>query len=301
LLPEARTCEALADLMGGSLSDGSVAGWVQEAAEHLAPTMAQIADLVAASPVQHADETGMRIEGRLHWLHVNSTRFLTHLAWHQQRGKPALEAIGIWPRFAGWAIHDRWASYDHYGCLHSLCKAHLLRDLTFLAEEAGHAWAAELKTLLTDLHAAGGEWQQRGARRLPSPEREEGLAQYFHLLAQGYAAQAPPVPTDAPKQRGRRKQSPAKNLLAAFLYRAEQVLAFVEDGTVPFTNNQAERDLRMVKVQQKISGTFRSPAGATAFCRIRSYLSTMRKQDRPLLPALRAVFLARPLPIAWGT
>ena len=103
------------------------------------------------------------------------------------------------------------------------------------------------------------------------------------------------------KQRGRQKQGPAKNLLDALLHRAEQVLAFVEDGTVPFTNNQAEQDLRMAKVQQKISGTFRSPAGATAFCRIRSYVSTMRKQGRAVLPALRAVFLGRPLPIAWGT
>jgi hypothetical protein len=103
------------------------------------------------------------------------------------------------------------------------------------------------------------------------------LAQYFHLLVQGYAAQAPPPSAYVARRRGRQKQSPAKNLLDARLYRAEQVLAFVEDGTVPFTNNQAERDLRMAKVQQKISGTFRSAAGATAFCRIRSYLSTMRE------------------------
>src|SRR5215472_14422676 len=128
----------------------------------------------------------------------------------------------------------------------------------------------------------------------PAKTREDWLAQYFQLLAQGYAAQAPPLPTHAAKRRGRQRQSPAKNLLDALLHRAEQVLAFVEDSTVPFTNNQAERDLRMVKVQQKISGTFRSSAGATAFCRIRSYLSTMRKQGRSMLCALRAVFLARP-------
>jgi transposase len=127
----------------------------------------RIAGLVAASPVQHADETGMRLEGHLPWLQVNSTRPLAHLAWHSKRGKPALEAIGIWPRFCGWAIHDRRASYDHYACLHSLCKAHLLRDLTFLAEEAGQAWAADLKRLLMDRHMAGGEWQQRGVRRMP--------------------------------------------------------------------------------------------------------------------------------------
>jgi transposase len=300
LLPEARTCETLADLLGCALSDGTVACWVQEAAERLAPTVERIAELVAASRVQHADETGVSIGGTLQWLHVNSTRWLTHLAWHPKRGQQALEAIGIWPRFRGWAIHDRWASYDHYGCLHSLCKAHLLRDLTFLAEEVGQAWAADLKTLLSDLYAAVREWQQQGVRRVPSPEREDWLAQYFQVLARGYAAQAPPTPTCATKQRGRRKQSPAKNLLDALLHRAEQVLAFVEDGTVPFTNNQAEQDLRMAKVQQKISGTFRSAAGATAFCRMRSYVSTMRKQGQALLLALTAVFLGRPFPIAWG-
>jgi transposase len=300
LVPEARTCETLADLVGCALSDGTVAGWVQEAAERLAPTVERIADLVAASRVQHADETGIRLEGKLHWLHVNSTRWLTHLAWHRKRGQQALEAIGIWPRFAGWAIHDRWASYDQYACLHSLCKAHLLRDLTYLAEEAGLAWAADLKILLTDLHAAVGEWQQQGRRGVPSPEREEWLARYFQLLVQGYAAQAPPVPAHPTKRRGRQKQSPAKNLLDALLHRAEQVLAFVEDGTVPFTNNQAEQDVRMAKVQQKISGTFRSTAGATAFCRIRSYVSTMRKQGHAMLPALKAVFLGRPFPVAWG-
>jgi transposase len=300
LLPEARTCETLADLLGCSLSDGTVVRWVQEAAERLQPTVAVIADLVVASRVQHADETGVRIAGQLHWLHVNSTRWLTHLAWHRQRGQQATEAIGILPRFWGWAIHDRWASYDRYACLHSLCKAHLLRDLTFLAEEARQAWAADLKGLLSNLHAAVSEWQQQGVRRLPSPEREDWLAQYFQLLAQGYAAQAPPAPSGAVNRCGRRKQSPAKNLLDALLHRAEQVLAFVEDGTVPFTNNQAEQDLRMAKVPQKSSGTFRSTAGATAFCRIRSYLSTMRKQGHTMLRALSAVFLGCPLPVAWG-
>ncbi len=201
---------------------------------------------------------------------------------------------------AAWQYLARGLPNDQYPCLHSLCKAHLLRDLTFLAEEVGQAWAANLKTLLTDLHAAVGEWHQQGVRRVPSPEREDWLAQYFHLLAKGYAAQAPPPSASAARRRGRQKQSPAKNLLDALLHRAEQVLAFVEDGRVPFTNNQAERDLRMAKVQQKISGTFRSAAGVTAFCRIRSYLSTMRKQGHSLLGALAAVFGGKPLPIAWS-
>ena len=147
LLPEARTGETLADLLGCTLSDGTVVRWVHEAAERLAPTVAVIADLVVASRIQHADETGVRIAGQLHWLHLNSTRWLTHLAWPRQRGQQALETIGILPRFRGWAIHDRWASYARYACLHCLCKAHLLRDLTFLAEEAGQVWAADTPSL----------------------------------------------------------------------------------------------------------------------------------------------------------
>ena len=135
---------------------------------------------------------------------------------------------------------------------------------------------------------------------MPAWERDEWVAAYFEVLAQGFAAQPPPAPEELPKRRGRRKQPPAKNLLDDLLRRAEQIRAFLDDRSLPFTNNQAERDLRMVKVQQKISGTFRSPAGATAFCQIRSYLSTMRKQGRPLLAALQAVFLGRPFPIAWG-
>ncbi len=154
LLSEARTCETLADLFVCTLADGTVVCWVQEGAERLAPTVALIADLVVASRVQHAHETGGRIAGQLHWLHVNSTRPLAHLAWHRQRGQQALDAIGIMPQFGGWATHDRWTSYDRYVCLHSRGIAHVLRDLTFLAEEAGQVWAADLKTLLTDLHTA---------------------------------------------------------------------------------------------------------------------------------------------------
>ncbi len=300
LVPEARTQEALADLVGCSLSDGTVAAWVAAAAATLAPTVARIADLVAAGAHQHSDETGIRIGGKLHWLHVNSTRWLTHLAWHPKRGAAALEAIGIWPRFAGHAMHDRWASYDHYpACAHSWCGAHLLRELTFLAEEQQQGWAGALRDLLRAMYAAAQEWRARGAPAVPDAERAQWVAQYHDLLAQGFAAQPPP-PAATPRRRGRRKQTPAKNLLDALLRQGERVLAFVADLRVPFTNNQAERDLRMAKVQQKISGTFRSADGATAYCRIRSYLGTMRKQGRGMLDALSAVFLGDPLPVAWG-
>jgi transposase len=299
LVPEERTAEALGDLFGCALSTGTLASWVAQASAGLAPTVAHIADLVAAGPHQHADETGIRIGGKLHWLHVNSTRWLTHLAWHRQRGQAATAAIGIWPRFGGWATHDRWASYDAYrSCRHSWCGAHLVRDLTFLAEEHHQGWAGALRDLLLAMHTAVEEWRAGGATQVPHHEQAEWIAQYHEVLAQGYAAQPPPR-ASAPRRRGRPKQTPAKNLLDALLGQAERVLAFLTNLRVPFTNNQAERDLRMVKVQQKIAGTFRSDDGATAYCRLRSYLSTMRKQGQGMLEALTAVFHGDPLPIAW--
>jgi len=300
IVSQDRTHEALADLFGCTVSDGTVARWVRQAGQTLAPTVAQIADLVATSSHQHADETGIRINGKLHWLHVNSTRWLTHLAWHAKRGAAATAAIGIWPRFHGRATHDRWASYDAYpDCIHSLCGAHLLRELALVAEQDGQAWAGALADVLRGMGAAATEWRRHGAAAIPADERTTWIAQYHDLLAQGFAAQPPPVDTRV--RRGRPKQSPAKNLLDALLQHSARVLAFVDDLTIPFTNNQAERDLRMAKVQQKVAGTFRSEEGATAYCRLRSYLATLRKQGRNRLEALTAVFTGRPLPVAWGS
>ncbi len=176
----------------------------------------------------------------------------------------------------------------------------MVRDLTFLAEEHHQTWAGALRDLLLSMHQATEQWRAQGVRQVPLHEQAEWIAQYHDVLAHGYAAQSPPAPRPSGR-RGRLKPSPAKNLLDALLGQAERVLAFLTDLRVPFTNNQAERDLRMVKVQQKISGTFRSDDGATAYCRLRSYLSTMRKQGRGMLQALTAVFNGCPLPVAWGS
>jgi hypothetical protein len=149
---------------------------------------------------------------------------------------------------------------------------------------------------------AAENFRTQGARAVPKAERDTWIAQYFAVLASGFALhlpQAPPDSSTVSKKSGRKKQEASKNLLDALLKRAEQVLSFLDDLSVPFTNNLAERDLRMIKVQQKISGTFRSTEGATAFCLIRSYLSTMRKQGRSMLGAMAAVFAGSPFPIAW--
>jgi transposase len=300
LVPMARTCEVLEEVCGCHLSQGTLLRWVQEASERLVATVETIADWLSVGRLLHGDETGARIGGKLHWLHVNCTTWLTHLAWHPKRGRQAMNEIGLWPRFGGRAMHDRWASYDAYAGTHSLCGAHLVRDCTYLAEQEQQVWAAEMAEHLLAMHHAAHQWRLRGACCVPRMERDEWVTHYFEILVSGYAAQPPPVEAEASKRRGRQKQSAAKNLLDDLLKRADQVLAFLDDLSVPFTNNLAERDLRMVKVQQKIAGTFRSDGGATAFCRIRSYLSTMHKQGHAMLAALAAVFAGKPLPVAWA-
>jgi transposase len=300
LLPTARTCEALAAICGCQIAEGTLIQWSELAAERLAPTVERIGELIATSRLQHGDETGIRVYGLLHWLHVNCTRFLTHLAWHASRGREAMEEIGIWPAFAGRGMHDRFASYDGYDCAHSLCGAHLRRDCAAVAQQEHQEWAEQMHDFLLDLHEACQQWRLLHLKAVPPLERDDWVARYFEILAAGYGAQGPPVRSSPTSGKGRPKQSPAKNLLDALLRRAEQVLALLDDLSIPFTNNQAERDLRMAKVQQKISGTFRSASGVTAFCHIRSYLSTMHKQGHPMLAALTAVFHGHPFPVAWS-
>ncbi|GHO63752.1 hypothetical protein KSC_026440 [Ktedonobacter sp. SOSP1-52] len=302
LLPLARVRELVADLWGGQLSEGTIARWVAEAAQILAPRMDMLKQWLVASRLNHVDESGIRVKGLLRWMHVILTKWLTLYSWHPKRGQEAIDAIGVLPQYQGRAMRDRWHSYDHYSCQQSLCGAHLLRDCLFVAEQEKRPWAAAMYELLLQMKKTTDVFREQGAKAVPPPERDALVLQYFEVLQRGFTehgALALPPPGPAPKKSGRKKQSASKNLLDALLTRAEQVLAFLDDLSIPFTNNQAERDLRMIKVQQKISGTFRSEQGATAFCALRSYLSTMRKQGRPMLAALTAVFEGSPFPIAW--
>jgi transposase len=301
LLPLARISELMADLWDCPLSEGTVASWIAEAARTLEPSMETIKRWLVASRLDHVDETGIRVKGHLHWMHVTAATWLTLYGWHKKRGQEAIDAIGVLPQYQGRVMHDRWHSYDQYCCQHSVCGAHLLRDCLFVAEHEKRPRAQSMHELLLRMSETAAAWRAQGAQALPQAERDGLVLQYFEILQQGFAehfALAPP-PDLTGKKPGRPKQSASKKLLDALLSRAEQVLAFLDDLSIPFTNNQAERDLRMVKVQQKISGTFRSDQGATAFCTIRSYLSTMRKQGRSMLAALAAVFEDAPFPIAW--
>ncbi len=204
-----------------------------------------------------------------------------------------MEAIGILPKFGGISIHDGWASYFLYACEHACCNVHLLRDLIFLAEEHHCLWAGDLKELFLDMKKATDYARQQGQDRLDPLEVVDWEAQFLTLLDEGDRAH--PRATAPPGTRGRCKQSAARNLLDRLRTWQQAVLCFLEDLRVDFDNNLAERDLRMIKVQQKVSGCFRSPAFAQAFARIRGYLSTLRKQRRPLLSALEQALLGHPL------
>ncbi len=294
LLPYERACEVIEDLLGPSISVGTLQGLVERCAKQLEPVEQQIKAALCQADVLHQDETGLYVAGQRHWMHVSSTEQLTHYAVHAKRGKEALDAIGILADFAGVSVHDGWKSYWQFLCQHALCNVHHLRELTFFEEEQHQEWAGHMKTLLLDIKAAVEQARAEGRSSLHPLEVADWKARYAALLEEGYRANPPDPPPEASK-RGRRKQSAARNLLDRLSTHQEAVLRFLDNVAVPFDNSLAERDIRMVKVQQKVSGCFRSPAGAMAFCRIRGYLSTLRKQGCALLTALEQALVGHPV------
>lgn len=294
LLPWGRACEVMADLLGTPMSEGTLACLIEHCAQNLAQVEEQLKRALMAAPVLHQDETGLYVKGTRCWLHVSCTASLTHYAMHAKRGREALEAIGILPQFKGTSVHDGWRSYFLYDdCSHALCNVHHLRELVFIHETYQQEWAADMKKLLLVMKERVQEAKLRGESHLDPLSLLALRGEYDRLLQEGWRTN-PPAARDGPT-RTTRKRHPAANLLDRLQVGKEAVLAFLSNFAVPFDNNQAERDVRMVKVQQKVSGSFRSEAGVRAFCRIRGYLSTLRKQDLPLLSALEATLRGQPL------
>jgi transposase len=294
LLPLGRAAEVLADVLGLAISEATISACVQRAARLLEPVEQQIKDALSQAGLLHQDESGLYVAGQRWWVHVSATATLTHYGVHRKRGQEALQAIGILPQFRGRSLHDGWSSYWLYGCLHALCNVHHLRELIFLAEEQQQDWAVEMKELLLSMKEACDQARAAGRQALNAQEIADWTEAYEAIVQRGYDANPLEPPAPVPKK-GRRKQSAARNLLDRLSTHQQAVLAFLTDLTVPFDNSQAERDLRMLKVQQKVSGCFRAPAGAVAFCRLRSYLSCLRKQGLNLLTALQQTFLGHPL------
>jgi transposase len=293
LLPLARVCQILSDLFGTTFSEASVLAACRQSASALTLVLERIKTALQSSRVLHNDETGFRVNNKRWWLHVAATCWFTLYLAHPQRGKEATDAMGILPRFVGTSVHDSLASYLQYLCIHALCVAHYLRELTFLFEHFEQRWAKEMKALLLEIKACVQQARDQGMTSLPQATTQDFERRYREIVQTGMAANPPPQkPTG---KRGVPKKSDALNLLIRLHHYQDMILRFMHDFHVPFDNNLAESDLRMMKLRQKISGCFRTEAGVAIFCTLRSYLSTMQKQGVHLLTALRSAIIGSPL------
>jgi transposase len=297
-IPYDRARQLILDTMGVRLSTGTLKAWVDRAAAGLTEFDEQLRKLIVDSPVAHFDETGMRIATRLGWVHCASTQTLTCYSAHAKRGRAAMEDAGVLGDFRGAAVHDNFAPYRVFtDTVHALCGAHHLREL-IAAEEVGQAWASGIGCLLLDTNDAIREAKAAGLRALTEQALAELGVSYRALIAYGYE-ENPGLAENAGKKI---KRSKAQNLLLRLDAREAEALRFAHDFNVPFTNNLCESDIRMVKLQQKISGCFRSMEGAEHFLAIRSYISTARKQGQDTLGVLQALAQGRPwLPAAAET
>jgi transposase len=254
LLPLARITELVSDCFGQSISEDTVTSALYSSSSAVTPSLEAIEAGIMQAAVAHADETGMRVVGKLHWLHVLSTSLLTRYGVHVKRGQEALQALQLVPQFRGELVHDGWSAYQAFDqCGHALCNAHLLRELTFLAEQHQQQWAVGLKTLLVEMKKAVEQAQAQGQKELDTSRQHRFRQRYTQWVQLGFLLNPPPQ-----TQPGRRRvaQSPPRKLLIRLERYAHAVLAFMRDFRIPFDNNLAERDLRMMKVKQKISGAF---------------------------------------------
>lgn len=286
LVPLARVQDQFTDQMGLPLSKGSVSNFNEEACGRLVMFEAWAKQQLLVSPLNHADETGINVNGTKIWLHNLSNGKVTLYHPDEKRGKEAMDRMGVLPHYKGYLCHDHWRSYYKYkDIIHVLCNAHHIRELERVIEDDGHEWAKALLKFLVDLSktvdAAGGV--------LSAEKITEYTKRYQKILEQGEAECQKPPPKEAGK-RGRVKRTFSRNLLERLRDFEDDTLRFMTEAIVPFTNNQGENDLRMTKVQQKISGCFRSLEGAKIFCRIRGFLSTCRKNNVSPTEALRDLF-----------
>jgi transposase len=289
LLPYDRIRDHFQEQLQIPVSAGSVFNFNREAYDGLESFEQWAKNQLAQSELLHADETGINIGGKRHWLHCASNTAVTWFYPHAKRGTEAIDEMDILPRFQGVLCHDHWKPYYRYACTHALCNAHHLRELERAWEQDHQQWAKAMQTLLIEMAKATADV---GGRLAPL-EAQRWRQRYRKLLDQAEKECPPPDENQRQGKRGRLKRSKARNLLERLREFESDVLRFMEREDIPFTNNQGENDLRMTKVQQKISGCFRSMEGAKSFCRVRSYLSTCRKQGMSASVALSLLFQGR--------
>lgn len=285
-----RAAQAFADLFAIPLSVGTLASIDRRCGQRVEGVVEQIRQKLIHAKVVHFDETGLSINGKLHWLHGAGTQEFTYYYPHQRRGTAATDQIGILPRLKGNAVHDNWKPYMKYSCSHSLCNAHHIRELTAVYEPGGQPWAQQMIGLLLESKQTVEQAKRAGKKKLPLCDIRKYESRYEAIIASGMKANPPPHRADSPGRRGRIKRSKARNLLERLDRLREETLRYMTDFRVPFDNNAAERDIRMMRVQQKVSGAFRSYGGVLSFCRIRSYISTIRKQGLSVIDAIMNAF-----------
>ena len=285
LVPYERVREHFADQFGVPVSVGTINNFNERVYEKLGWFDSFVKENLLAEKLLHADETGINIDGKGHWIHGNSSRKWTYLTVHGKRGKEAMDAMGVLSEYGGTVCHDHWKPYYRFdGFVHSLCNAHHLRELQH-AYESGQDWAQNMQELLLEINKDRNDFN-----RILSPERiAMWHRKYRDILAQGeLECPLPPVPAET--KRGRVKQSKSRNLLDRLRDFEDDTLRFLNDPVYEFTNNEGEQTLRMTKVHQKISGCFKSFHGAEVYCRIRSYLSSAMKHGFTASYALQALF-----------
>lgn len=293
-IPLERTAEIIMDLYQQPIAQGTIMTANRTMAQKVKPVNQSIKHFLATTEdAVGFDETGVRIGGKLNWLHSASHTKVTNYEVHPQRGSVAMDKIDILPKRTGWSIHDFWKPYLKYAqAKHGLCNAHHLRELIFIAERTQQTWATDMIDLLLKIKQQVENAISTDQARLPAKRIKSFENQYDQIVAHGLTLN--PSPERPPGKRGRIKQSRAKNMLDRLQVHKDKVLAFMYDFKVPFDNNLAERDIRMVKVQQKVSGGFRSDNGAKTFCQIRSYISTARKNGQPILETLASALTDTP-------
>lgn len=283
-IPVDRVCEIFEDIFGMGISPGTCANVDKQLFANLEVFEAGLKAYLLATQVLHFDETGMRCEKKLHWIHVASSQMATFYTMHTKRGREAMDAANILPHFHGIAVHDHWFPYFAYGQVqHGLCNAHHLRELTFIYEQNKENWAGRMHDLLILANRDVKKYVE--CRALPSDVLLQIEQTYSQILTEGFAYHAalPPLSTG---KRGKPKQRDGKNFLDRLKEKRDCILRFIYDFSVPFTNNQGEQDIRMVKLKQKIAGSFRAFHGGEIFCRVRSYISTAHKQGWNVWDAL---------------
>ncbi len=284
LIPYQRLQDVFQDVHDIGLSEGTLLNTFITCHEKLESFDNTVKEALMVSPQAHFDESGLRVNKKLHWLHVASTEKLTHYEVHEKRGTKAMEAIGILPKFKGKAVHDHWQSYFNYGCNHVLCNAHHCREFVYHEEQYKQSWCKDMKALLLNIKDEVDTLKAAGFTKMDTQQLEDYENKYARILNNGLS-EIPvlPIATNTTGKRGRKKQHPTKNLWDRLNNFKKETLAFMNDFTVPFTNNLGEQDIRMIKVKQKVSGCFRSLAGAKMFCRTRGYISTARKNGHNAL------------------